>query len=477
MVSGYTDNGIEEITNGEQDGSWGTTSNTNWAMNEEMSSGVSEVALSDGDQTLTMTDGASAGIRHKVVIFTGSLTAERTITIASSVAQQLWVMKNSAGNSIVLTQGAGSATVTLANGDMAIIYADGSDEVTKVVLNADSIGTGTLLHERGGLEADVSAYSGLVKITGGASSAVAAPSGTVVGHTDTQTLTNKTIATASNTLTVAAADITTGTLAHEIGGLEADVSAYSGLVKITGGSSSAVAAPSGAVVGTTDTQTLSAKTMTSPVLNGTLSGTAFLDEDAMGSNSAIAAVSQQSLVAYIATQIATVSSSETGDLTHSYNTSKSGWVLADGRTIGNASSSGTNRANSDTEDLFTILWDNLADAEAAVSTGRGASAAADFAANKNIALPDHQGRTVAGKDDMSGTSQNRLTSPLDGDTLGKAGGAQNVTLSASNIPPNNESSDMSSGGNGRATVSHTGNGSSSVANVQPTIIANTFIKL
>ena len=52
----------------------------------------------------------------------------------------------------------------------------------------------------------------------------------------------------------------------------------------------------------TDTQALSAKTLTSPVLNGTLSGTAFLDEDTMSSDSAIAAASQQSIKAYVDSQ-------------------------------------------------------------------------------------------------------------------------------------------------------------------------------
>ena len=46
-------------------------------------------------------------------------------------------------------------------------------------------------------------------------------------------------------------------------------------------------------------QTLSAKTLTSPVLNGTLSGDAFLDEDAMTSNSATKVASQQSIKAYV----------------------------------------------------------------------------------------------------------------------------------------------------------------------------------
>lgn len=52
-------------------------------------------------------------------------------------------------------------------------------------------------------------------------------------------------------------------------------------------------------VATLDGSTLTTATLTSPVLNGTLSGTAFLDEDAMTSNSAIATVSQQSVKAYV----------------------------------------------------------------------------------------------------------------------------------------------------------------------------------
>ncbi len=48
----------------------------------------------------------------------------------------------------------------------------------------------------------------------------------------------------------------------------------------------------------TGTETLSAKTLTDPVLNGTLSGTAFLDQDAMTDDSAIAVASQQSIKAY-----------------------------------------------------------------------------------------------------------------------------------------------------------------------------------
>ena len=39
-------------------------------------------------------------------------------------------------------------------------------------------------------------------------------------------------------------------------------------------------------------------------------------------------------------------------------------------------------------------------------------------------LPDLRGRVIAGQDDMGGSSAKRLTSPLNGDTLGAAGGAE-----------------------------------------------------
>lgn len=83
------------------------------------------------------------------------------------------------------------------------------------------------------------------------------------------------------------------------------------------------------------------------------------------------------------------------------SSSPSGWLICNGSTIGNAASSATGRANADTAVLFGLLWNNWADAQAAVSGGRGVSAAADFAANKTIAIPDLRGKVSAGVD--SGT--------------------------------------------------------------------------
>ena len=72
----------------------------------------------------------------------------------------------------------------------------------------------------------------------------------------------------------------------------------------------AKARPSGVVIGTTDSQTLTNKTLTSPVLNTGVSGTAVLDEDNMASDSATKLASQQSIKAYVDSQ-----THEAGDIT------------------------------------------------------------------------------------------------------------------------------------------------------------------
>ena len=117
----------------------------------------------------------------------------------------------------------------------------------------------------------------------------------------------------------------------------------------------------------------------------------------------------------------------------------SGWVRANGRTIGNAVSGASERANADTADLFAHLWE--ADPLLTVSGGRGANAALDFAAGKTIELPDWRGRVPVGLADMGNTNSGRLTGITftqgSATTLGAAGGYSTHTLTTSEIPVHN----------------------------------------
>lgn len=120
----------------------------------------------------------------------------------------------------------------------------------------------------------------------------------------------------------------------------------------------------------------------------------------------------------------------TGMLQHYYGaTAPAGWVRANGRTLGSATSGATERANADAEDLFLLLW--AQDSALSVSGGRGGTAAGDWAANKTIALPDLRGRALVGLDDMGSTAAGVITSFT---TLGGATGAQSVTLDSTQIP-------------------------------------------
>jgi hypothetical protein len=128
---------------------------------------------------------------------------------------------------------------------------------------------------------------------------------------------------------------------------------------------------------------------------------------------------------------------QTGAFMQFYGTGNlTGWVRCNGRTIGSASSGAAERANADTQALFEYLWS--ADSNLSVSGGRGASANADWAANKQLTLPDCRGRVLAGLDDMGNSGAGRLTSSFFGatpTTLGAAGGSQTQVLITANLPP------------------------------------------
>ncbi len=126
----------------------------------------------------------------------------------------------------------------------------------------------------------------------------------------------------------------------------------------------------------------------------------------------------------------------TGDVKARYGTGTlTGFVRLNGRTIGSATSGATERAAADAQTLFEYLWNN--DPNLSVSTGRGATANADWVANKTITLPDMRGRHISGLDDMGASAASRLTSTGLGvatTTLGNAGGAETRTLTTTELP-------------------------------------------
>jgi hypothetical protein len=117
-----------------------------------------------------------------------------------------------------------------------------------------------------------------------------------------------------------------------------------------------------------------------------------------------------------------------GDIKWAFSSTEDpGWLFASGKTIGNATSGATARANADTEALFTKIWNESNNTDYPIQDGngtpttRGGSAAADFAANKRMPLPDLRDRFAVGKANMGGTDAARIAA-FDTTVLGKAGG-------------------------------------------------------
>ncbi len=130
MASSYTGLGTELMTTGENAGTWGTKTNTNLQILEQIAGGYVEqdIAGSADTTTLSVSDGsAGAVLAHRIIKFTGTITGNQIVTIPLDV-QQMYVLVNGTAGAYTLTfkyvTGSGS-TVTWAATDKGtkIVYA------------------------------------------------------------------------------------------------------------------------------------------------------------------------------------------------------------------------------------------------------------------------------------------------------------------------------------------------------------------
>ena len=147
MASSYTPLGIELQATGENAGTWGTKTNTNLQIVEQISGGYTTQAVSDsGDTTLSVSDGSTgATLSHRIIEFTGSLTSGRNVTIPLDV-QNFYILKNATSGSQTVTfkYATGSGTsAAIANGKTVIAYAKADDgtnpNISTVALAADVV--------------------------------------------------------------------------------------------------------------------------------------------------------------------------------------------------------------------------------------------------------------------------------------------------------------------------------------------------
>jgi hypothetical protein len=123
----------------------------------------------------------------------------------------------------------------------------------------------------------------------------------------------------------------------------------------------------------------------------------------------------------------------TGDIIHHPAQTKSGYLELDGTITVGSSSSGAANAGDEFEGIFRLLWDNVDNAEAPVSSGRGGSAAADFSANKTLTLPDYNDASVMGVNSTLSKAGKTAGASTVAST-GSVGTSGATTLTSSQVP-------------------------------------------
>lgn len=120
---------LAEPATGEEVNTWGDVVNDQITeLADNAIAGVAGLAMSDGTNTLTMTDGAFCIARAAVIQFTGALTATRAVQYGAHNGvnlRKVWVVHNLTTGSHDITIGyTTGSTVTVPNGSIYQVYGD-----------------------------------------------------------------------------------------------------------------------------------------------------------------------------------------------------------------------------------------------------------------------------------------------------------------------------------------------------------------
>jgi len=150
MASTYTPLGIELQATGENAGTWGTKTNTNLQIFEQIVGGFTQQSIAGGAQTTTLSvsDGSTgATLSHRMIEFTGSISGNQIVTIPLDV-QTFYYLRNSTSGAYTVqfkyVSGSGDS-FTFASDDKgdAVVFATANDGTNPDILTLPA-GTVTL---------------------------------------------------------------------------------------------------------------------------------------------------------------------------------------------------------------------------------------------------------------------------------------------------------------------------------------------
>lgn len=273
MASTYSTNlKIELIGTGEGSGTWGQTTNTNLgtALEEAIVGRGVATFTSDADLTLTLTNSNASQVARAFAIrveSSVSLTATRNLIVPTMYKPYIVNNVTTGGQSIVIKTASG-AGVTVPNGSRVFVYVNSTDAIEVLnYISALSLGTDLAIADGGtGASTAAGARTNLGASTVGANLFTAAnPSAITFVRINADNTVS--LLDAATFRTAIGAGTGSGDVTGPGSAVSANVATFNGTTgKVIQDSGKAM--PSGALVGTSDTQTLTNKTLTAPTVSG-----------------------------------------------------------------------------------------------------------------------------------------------------------------------------------------------------------------
>ena len=121
---------LELITTGEKSGTWGTITNTNLQILEQAASGYISVDVASSDVALALSNHAVSNGKNLYFKFTGTLAANRTVTMPDS-AERVFIVEDattrSTSNYTLTIKTVSGTGVALPVGSKCLVYSDGTN--------------------------------------------------------------------------------------------------------------------------------------------------------------------------------------------------------------------------------------------------------------------------------------------------------------------------------------------------------------
>jgi hypothetical protein len=159
MASTYTPLGVELQATGENAGTWGTKTNTNLQIFEQIVGGFTQQSIAGSAQTTTLSvsDGSTGAVlSHRMIEFTGTITGNQIVTIPLDV-QTFYYLRNSTSGSYTVqfkyvTGSGDSFTFATTDKGDAVVFATANDGTNPDILtlpagNVTTAGTQTLTNK------------------------------------------------------------------------------------------------------------------------------------------------------------------------------------------------------------------------------------------------------------------------------------------------------------------------------------------